>query len=432
MTTKRNNRVIVLVLVVVAIIVGSNVLMGRTTGDLYKIIDINNKADENVFIEGFAQVTAVHADDELNLGDLDYWKIKVIYALTDTAFQFPDNSKFELICGGSVISVTTDILDVSGLNPRFQVEFDNLGAVPQGKSACYVKVSGSWSVGPDAEGRFYHFDLVGTSFVFYVVATDVAKPNPVELTNNPIDITVAPYSTTSLIWNYEYAGTLTITVEDNGVIIYTGSVSSSVVPTVFVYSYYATISGSHEIIAHFLPMDSSGNEEVSDSMLVFITTGGDAPTFPPSVDRVDITVTQDVVGEGATDVFVTGWYSDVAQKGAYSTLIDGMLDVEVHVQPSGAFLAMKVMISDHEYPLVKTVGWDYDIFTKSIDTDVIEAGVHTVEVWGFDSDNAIWYEVGSFTIPIRTADTPLDPLIFLGIVVAIVGVIIVIFMVKRK
>ena len=429
MTKRRNNRVIILVLIVAVLIVGSNVLMGRVIEDREVIINIDSKATTDIWIQ---ETVKLSAGQEFDMGDLDHWKLVVWYTFTDNNFVFPDNVKFDLVVDGVVLTSSTNAVDLVKQVPTYQVTFNNLGAIAQGKHSCFVKVSGNWIVGPNSEGMYVFYELRGNSFVFYLSSADIAKPNPVGLTNNPVDITVAPYSTSSLTWNYEYAGTLAISIEDNGAIIHTASVPSSVVSTPFIYLYYASVSGSHEIIAHFLPMDSSGNDEVSDSVLVFVTTGGDAPDFPPSVDRVDISVTQDVVGEGATSIFVTGWYSDVAQKGAYSTLIDGMLDVEVKVQPTGAFLAMKVMISEKEYPLSKTTGWEYDVFSESIDTDVIDAGIHTVEIWGFDSDNAIWYKVGSFTIPIRTDEAGLDPLVLLGIVIAIVGVVIVIFMVKRN
>lgn len=431
---KKSKLPIVIGLALVAILIinfAGPILSARVLDDTYTTVNINTKATSQIYLET-SYLMAVSAGETVNMGAYNGYDLRVYYTLTATTFSFPDNSRFELVCDGEVIGVTSTVTLANPYTFTYVIEFANLGDVPQGTHSVYVRASGSWAV-ERADGYWNFYELVGQTYTIYLTSTDIAAPDPIELSNLPVDQQVEPYTRVSISWTYEYHGTMDIEVTDNGGSIYTGSVGKSLVPTVFQYSYEAVESGDHAIKAIFTPTDISGNLQVSDTMVVHINAGGDSAAFPPSIDRIDISVTQPIVGTEPVNIFVTGWFSDVAQKGTVSTVIDGELSVRVVVTPSKAFLEMKVIVSDDKtYPLQQASGWDGDVFSATIDTDSISEGLHTVDFWGRDAENAVWYKIASFTVPIRTSAAMIDPLLVMGVSVTLIGIVAVVIFSRRR
>lgn len=426
---KKGSRVPIFVVLVVALLTISYfvgpTLLGMVTGDREIDISIDSKATTQIEIFPYGYITAGQTFD---MGDADEWSLLVYYRLTDTSFRLPSNTKIELVVDGVVAGVRF-MNTVLFSSYRYIFRFDDLEDLSLGTHSVYIRLTGSWSVmGEDSV--YINYFVHGGSFVFYLKSTDISQPDPVALTNLPPDIQMEPYTHTTIVWTYEYHGALDIEVTDNSVSVYSSAVGPSVVPTEFKYLYSGVVSGDHVITAIFTPTDALGNNPVEDSVNVHVNAGGEVPTFPPSVDRIDISVTQPLVGDEARNIFITNWYSDVAQKGTVDTVIDGTMNVVVTVEPIGAFIRMKVIVSEVggnlEYPLNKETGWTGDIFSLIIDTDDLSEGLHTVSFWGYDSENAVWYDVGSFTVPIRTSSSMVDPLLVFGISVTLVGTVAVI------
>lgn len=427
---KKSGKGFLLVVLVIVVVLNISLFTNILGGSVTSRTDVNNIADVKLKANVLGVLGVIESGEIIPATSWDgsvKTALYVIITMNDRSVELPDATRIDLIVGGSIIlSRAMNDISYSSWDGVYSTMFD-LGVIEQGSHDAFFRFSGF--IEGTRDGTVI---LVGDSIHFILENGAVADPNPILLSNLPVDITVEPFSTTEISWSYRYSGDLSISIIDNEKGISTVSVGPSLVVTEYKYSYYAEVSGEHVLTAKFLPMDGSPNPMASDSLNVLVKVGGDVPDFPPSVDRVDISVTQEIVGEGATNIFITGWYSDVAVKGAYNTIIDGVLDVEVAVEPKGAFLTMKVIIADSEYFLDKTTGWTHDVFSKSIDTDEIVAGLHTVEFWGFDSDIATWYKVGSFTVSIRVDSTPFDPLITLGIIVTIVGVAVVIVIIRKR
>lgn len=442
MARDKRPMVILVILVIVVSYVGYTQLLPANIGGLY---DTTVDWTEVCTVDTIKQNNLLEIINGASItfsgqSWMNSWFV-VIVTFTETAYsndfywEIPDTDfRAELVVDGIVMETDNSAAQKFGYG--WQFDFNNLGAISQGTHSAQIRLRGTYSAeqyGP------YSTSLSGSLVSFSVTNTDVAKPDPIQITNKQIDITMEPYDTQTLTWDYKYAGPMTISVLDDGKSLYSTDVPSSTIFTTFSYNYYAVVSGDHLISVEFLPVDGLDNDKVTDTANIHINVGGEAPTFPPSVDRVDIKVTQDLVDSNPTNVFITGWYSDVARKGTYTTQLDGVLDVVITVEPAGAFIAMKVMIENNEYPLYRETGWTADVFsTKNpngadgINTDLLDAGLHTIEFWGFDSDNAEWYQVGSFTLPIRTDGSGLEPIMLAGIGVAAVGVFAIIFFRKRK
>lgn len=443
--TKRNNKgALVVILLVAVFVIGINVLPA-IVGPLDETsMDINTIVDSLVIKAYNPSIT----DYEISQGDTveiesEWWEetrftVGVQFSIeagTNTRLPPPSDFTCKLWIDGVVQEIdSTPVIPFASISPNWRFDFTDLTGITQGTHDAWFTFHGLYHIGypPTA--------LTGTSITFKVHNPNVATPDPIVLTPSelPVDITIDAYESVVIAWEYQYAGTLSIEVTDDGITIPSSirNVGISLVPTIYSFTFVGAISGEHPLVVTFSPTDGLGNLPVSDSMNVHVNVGGDTPDFPPDVDRIDITVTQAVVNEVPRNIFLTSWFSDVAYKGTVSVVIDGFLDISVAVRPSGAFDAMKVLAigaeDELQTPLLRGVGWYGDTFTGGFDTDELEAGIYTVEFWGWDASIATWYLVGEFTVPIRTSSAFFDPLIFIGIVIAGIGLILVIVLTVNR
>ena len=419
---KGRNRIIVVALVVFVIIFGVYTFSGNVLTR-----DINGMADVSM---SHTLSGHVMEDETIQATGIDWAGNVVVYDLSmlikmNLVYQtLPDNLRVNLIVSG--VAVQTKLMDdfvyYSNIG-TYGVNWD-MNLIPQGSHVSYFVFSGDF--GADRDGPLI---LVGESIRFVIQNIAVGVPDPLEISNLPIDITMEAYETENIVWSYKYDGVLTVEVTDDQQRIATANLLVSLVVTDYVLSYYAQYSGDHEIRITFTPADGTDNIAQSDTMIIHVNVGGDIRLRAPSVDRIDIQVSAIDYETGQRMTFDWEMFTEAPVVGLSQTYVSGIITIQCDVSPISSLILMRAVVSevggDISYPMIKvSVGWTIDI-----DTDVLTAGPHTITIYGTDVADGHEYMLGTFGFPVRSGETDMT-LIYLG--VGVIGVVIVIIVISRR
>lgn len=438
---RRNNTKIIVVIVVAFVILfgafGTELLTGRVVGDIYREtdLDINTRAEINLAGRAGLITTSLNSDgmEYVIVHTQPAFLIVRVDPITNT-WQLPSNGRADLIVSGVItqtILFSTLAIENIGGNNVYTWEW-SLQNVAQGEHTIYVRFSGSWTEST-AEAT-YVTNLVGKSHNIILDKDTVTDPNPLQLNFIGEDVTIEPYETTTLIWEYLYNGPLRAIVSEGEditkqIIHIDTMLPESLLTTKFQFDFYGQYSGYHDITLTLTPQDGSNNDAKSVGTTVYVSVGGDLTRFPPSVDRCDITVDTVLHSTGVATSYDWNLFAESPSLQLSSSIISGNFVIKITTSPSDALTFVKATITNGietlDY-LAQKIGVSWEIV---INTDNLADGQHTITIIGTDRTNAADYTLGTFNVAVRVGGP--DPL-FLALVVIIGVVIVGIVMILRR
>ena len=423
MIKNKNTRpMLIVLLLIAAVLVGNFLIMGEYineggpagTGD----VPISDIADVYVSAITLSHVGPIETGDTVVAEGFN--EVIILTTDFDSGREPPVNMEVRLVLDTGFV-VDTQTIENMEIGGQSYIASYGLGGVPQGTYGAVFVYDGYWS---DGVGTINY--LYGESLRFFLQNTKVAQPHPATNVRITSDLTVEPFTLTTLEWEWAYNGqaALIVTNEDDKV-LFDETVVGVSEPTLFTYDYDAEYSGTHFITMTVRPADGSTNIPNSDTIQVHVNLGGKQEEFPPTVTSAHLTVYTMLANGERTGIeyhlFATApvWtHSEVSTDGVYI--------IELTVTPTNSLDRVTVEIDGgvEEYEMTQVAG----VWSVSINTDTMEEGIHTFTVIGVDTTNQYSYDMGSVTIPVRVDSA--DPLVYL--VIAIVAIFIVLFVVLRR
>ena len=432
---KSKNRalgVVLILLVGFVVLFGSGLLSGRITGGLVESdIDINSRA--NIKLERMygGYNYPLESGDRYELSTEYNYELLVTVVPISNTWSLPANGRVELVVGGVVTGVhlVRDLIKYNSLGLNYYQFSWSLNNVPQGEYQAQVVFSGSWAETRD--DTMFVTTLIGGSVIFTVDKLLVANPDAIVLQYDGVDITVDPFTTTTLTWNYMYAGPIRAVLTDEDVVLKSIELPASLSLTSFVYDYYARFSGYHTLTLTISPIDGSDNDAVLSSVQVYITIGGETTRFPPTVERVDIAVTTTLYETGVRQDYTWALFTEAPSLQLSQTTVAGEFIVSIICTPADALTSVIVTVSNLPTPISYNAILMGAEWRVTINTDSLVDGIHTITVDGVDRTNGQEYNLGTFDIAVRVGGP--NPLFMGGVViVGVIGVGLIVLLRRRR
>jgi len=436
---KRNTRLYVglAVAFVIAILVGPT-LLGITLEDriVTKNITLSGKITI-YYIDSLGMPETIGQGQTVTIGaSVDWYQFVWVYTVNSgNTIVLPENGVVSLVIGGTVYGQMSvqqmDKKDLLGV--RSYAASIGVGSIPQGTHNAVFTFEAE-TILQNTDGTFIQYNWVGSSVGFKIVKTVVADPLPAVVNAATADLTVDPFTTTSITWNYMYGGAHDIEIINSrqgsaDEILQSRSQNGAIYTmTPFVYDFYARFSGYNSLRMVLTPRDGSNNIPASETVTVYVNLGGEMEEFPPTVERCDIYVSAYLVDQSVQQEFSWNLFQEFASSTLTSTSIDGNLFIDVVINPSDSLTKVKVEIDDGSPTYLATQeGASWKV---TINTDNLEDGIHTVKVYGTDRTNGYEYLMGSFNISVRVQGP--NPFLLTGLFIAGVVVVIVFIFSRRK
>lgn len=307
------------------------------------------------------------------------------------------------VLGGADIETQTSYINMRGY--YFTFEIDN---APQGLTLCAVRFTGAYE---NSDGTFRI--VVGSSYSIFIDNPFVSQPNPVSITDGPSDYTQEPFVTTTLRWTWQYSGTSSYRVAEDSVVLTSGNFDAQSIPQTFSYQYTPTISGDREVKFTITPTDGSTNIAVSDTVMVHVSPGGEEQTFPPSADSIFVSMDVPIYPLGIVWDYGWGIGTSTPMIGLQEYAVSGTVNIQVVVNPKGALSSVSVWVyegnivdgvthTEYQMETAFEVSGVVDLWIGSINTESLDAGIHTVEIYGVDKADGHTYLLAQVNLAVRT------------------------------
>lgn len=311
-----------------------------------------------------------------------------------------------VVIGGAVIETqTTYTTVVTNSIVFFTFQIDN---APQGTTLCAVRFAGEY--GQDADGTFRI--ITGSSYSIYIANPFVAQPNPIEL-SEVADYTQEPFVATTLHWTYNYAGTSQAKIVEDSAVLETKNLAATSIPQTYSYIYTPTVSGDRELKLIITPTDGSSNVAKTDTVIVHVNPGGEEQDFPPSADSIYISMDVPIYPIGIVWDYGWGLGTSTPMIGLQEYAVSGTINVQVVANPKGALSSVSIWVYEGniidgvthtEYQMETTfeASGAVDLWIGSINTEILDAGTHTLEIYGTDNADGHAYLLAQVNLAVRT------------------------------